>query len=118
VADSSAYCRERVVSLDQLESLSVLASACHVDVALDSDVERACRLTRCSTCRPCLDDTVLVLVVPVPLIFRSEVAVRQLLLRIFYRTALGAQLLSKSDSTCRADLNALAACNALLRIYL
>ena len=81
-------------------------------------MERACRLTRCCTCRPCLDDTVLILVVPVPLFLRPEVAVRQLLLRIFDLAMLGAELLSESDSACRADLNALAACYALVSIDL
>ena len=118
VADSAAYCRERVISLDELESCSVLASRSHVDVTLDSDMERACRLARCSTCRPCLDDTVLILVVPVPLIFRPYVVGRKLLLRIFDIAVLCAELLSESDSACRADLNALAACYALLSIYL
>ena len=116
VADSAADCRERVVSLDQFESSSVVASRCHVDVTLDSDMERACSLAWCCSCRPCLDDAVLVLVVPVPLIFRPEVAVRQLLLRIFDLAVLCAELLSESDCACRADLYALAACYALLSI--
>ena len=116
VADSAADCREWVISLDQLESISVLSSGCHVDVTLNSDMERACSLTWCSTCRPCLDDAVLILVVPVPLILRPEIAVRQFLLRIFDLTVLGAELLTESDSACRADLYTLTACYALFSI--
>ena len=118
MADSAAYCRERVVSLDKFKSFSVFASGCHIDVSLDGDVERACSLARCRTCRPCLDDAVLVLVVPVPLLFRPYTAFRQLALRIFDLAVLCAELLSESDSACRADLYALAAGYALLCVDL
>ena len=118
MADSAADCRERVVSLDQFKSSSVFASAGHIDIALDSYMERTCRFARSSTCRPCLDDAVFVLVIPVPLVLRPDVVGREFLLRILDLSALGAELLSESDSACRADLYALSAGYALLRIDL
>ena len=81
-------------------------------------MERACRLAWRGTCRPCLDDTVLVLVIPVPLLFRPYIIGREFLLRILDLAVLRAELLSESDSACRADLYALAACHALFRVYL
>ena len=118
VADSAAYCRERVVSLDQLEGFLIFASACHINVTLDSNVKRARSLTRCSTCRPCLDYAVLILVVPVPLILRPYIVARKFLFRVFDLAVLCAELLTESDSAGRADFYALAASYALLSIYL
>ena len=113
---SSANGRERIISFDQFKSVSVFTSRRHIDITLNSYVKGTCGLARCSSCRPCLDNTVLILVVPVPFLFRPEAAVRQLLLRVFNLSVFGAELLSESDRACRTYLYTLTARHALICI--
>ena len=117
-ADRAADRGERIVPLDELEGLAVLAVARHLDIALDRDVQRAGRLARRGSRRPGLDDAVFVLVVPVPLVLAPDGIVRQLALGILDLAVAGAQLLAKAHRACGAYLDALAAGHAVFGVHL
>ena len=67
-ADAAADCREGVILLDELERIGIAAVGCHLDVALDRDVSRACDLAGCGAGGPGLDRAVFVFVIFVPVI--------------------------------------------------
>ena len=117
-ADAAADCREGVILLDELERIGVAAVGCHLDVALDRDVSRACDLAGCGAGGPGLDRAVFVFVVLVPVILAPLGLVGKLVMRILDGAFLGAELLAEADGAGRAGLNTLAAGDALLGVGL
>ena len=117
-ADAAADCREGVILLDELESIGVAAVGCHLDVALNRDVSRACDLAGCGAGGPGLDRAVFVFVIFVPVILAPLGLVGKLVMRILDGAFLGAELLAEADGAGRAGLNTLAAGDALLGVGL
>ena len=115
-ADASADRRERVILLDELQSVGILAIRCHFDIALDGDVGRTCHLAGCRTGRPGLDGPVLIAVILVPLLFAPWRIVRELMTRILDGAVLRAQFLAKTNGAGRTCFNTLAAGYALFGI--
>ena len=115
VADAAADRRERVILLDELESVKVSALACHLDVALNGDVRRAGCLTGSGAALVAVF-LVVVFIVHIPHVLTPVVIIGQRLLGIHNGTVLGAELLAELCGACRTYLNALAAGNALFLI--
>ena len=118
MADRTADSRERVVTLDQFKRFAVFALACHLDIALDGDVQRTCRLTGSGTGRPGLDHAVFIFIVPVPSVFPPDMIIGKILLRILNLTMFCAQLLAEPDSAGRTYFHAFAAGDALFGVHL
>ena len=115
VADIAADGGEGVVLLDKLESVKISALFCKLDVALNCNVSGACGLAGCGA------GLVAVLsvvgdIVEVPLVLAPLETVGELLLGIADSTVLGAELLTELCSAGRADLNTLAAGNAVFTV--
>ncbi len=118
VTDTTADCRERVLSLDQLKSFIVAAFLGHLQVTLDGDVRRAGGLTGSGTGSIGLF-TVLVSVVRGPAIFEPDVIGGIVTEFIgLLGTVFAFQLLTEFDGTGRAILDAAAAGHAVLRVDL
>ena len=88
VADSSAYCRERILAFDQFQRLGVFAFCGFLQISLHGDMCRTCGLTRRRSRRVAVDP-VLVAVVFRPFVFAPFGSVRQLLFRVGLRTMFG-----------------------------
>ena len=107
-ADAAADCREGVILLDELESIGVAAVGCHLDVALNCDVSRACNLAGCGAGGPGLDRSVFVFVIFVPVILAPLGLVGKLVMRILDGPSLrrasgrgGRRRPGRSQLTCR-----------------
>ena len=116
VAYASAYCRERVLALDEFEGLGVLAFCRLLQVALNGYMRRAGRLAWRRTARVAVD-AVAVAVVLVPHVRAPLGGVRQHLLRVLLLSVLGAELLSELHGSGRAVLHASAAGDAFLLVH-
>ena len=115
IADAAADRRERVILLDELESVKVSALACHLDVALNGDVRRAGCLTGSGAALVAVF-LVVVFIVHIPHVLTPVVIIGQRLLGIYNRAVFSAELLAELCGACRTYLNALAAGNALFLI--
>ena len=93
VADTTADCGERIVLLDEFESLSVLALFCFADITLNCDVRRASRFAR----RFVAVDTVVIPVILIPLVRTPTEVVGKFVLGIFDFALLGAKFLTEFD---------------------
>ena len=115
VADAAADRRERVILLDELESIKISALACHFDITLNGDMCRASCLAGSGAALVAVF-LVVVLVVHVPHMLAPVVVIGQRLLGIYNRAVFGAELLAKLCRACRTYLNTLAAGTALFLI--
>ena len=116
VTDTTADCRERVLSLDELESLVIAAFLGHLQVTLDGDVRRAGRLTGSGTGLVALF-AVLVSVVRGPAIFEPDVIGGIVTEFIgLLGTVFALQLLTETDSAGRAVLDTAAAGDTVVRV--
>ena len=117
VAHAPADGRERILPLDELQRLGVLALGGLLQVALDGDVRRAGGLAG-RRAGVVAVDPVLVSVVLGPLVRAPLGRIRQFLLGIGLRTVLGAQLLAQLHRAGGAVFHAAAAGDAVLRVHL
>ncbi len=115
VADASAYGRERILALDQLQRFSIFSFRSLFQIALDGDVRRAGRLARRSAGRIAVD-AVPVAVVLIPLVRAPFGGVGQLLFRIGYGAVLRTKFLAEFHGTGRAVFHTPAAGHAAFRI--
>ena len=118
VTDTTADCRERVLSLDELESLVIAAFLGHLQVTLNGDVRRAGRLTGSGTGLVALF-AVGVSVVGVPAVLEPDVLCGILTEVIgLFGAVFALQFLAETDSAGRAVLDAAAAGDAVVRVDL
>ena len=113
----SADCRERILPLDEFQSLPVLALGSLLEIALNGDVGRTGSLARSSTCRIAVDAVV------VPVVFRPFVrspfgGIRKFHTRILDFPVGGAEFLSEFHGTCRAVFYAASAGHAVFLLHL
>ena len=109
----SANSRKRIILLNESQSLCILALSCQLQISLDSDMSRAGRLTRCSTCLMGLD-TVVISVIPIPVRLAPGLVCRKKMLGVLDLSAVFfAKLLSQRNSSCGAHFNAASAGYAL-----
>ena len=116
VADATAHRRERVLLLDERQRVAVASLRGHAQVALDRDVRGARDLARRGAGFVALD-AVVVLVVGIPVLLAPGVVVGKRLLGIGDAAVLGQELLAKLHGARGADLDAAAACHALLLVH-
>ena len=117
VADTSAHCRERILALDQFQSLRIFAFCRFLQIALHRDMRRTGRFTRRCAGRVAVD-AVLVAVVLVPLFRSPLLGIGKLLFGIGLLSMLGAEFLSQTDSSGGTVFHAAAASHAVRRIHL
>ena len=116
VADAAAHGGERILPLDQLQSLTVLALGRQLQIALYGDVGGTGGLAGGGAGVVAVDP-VLVPIVDGPLLRAPLHLVRQLLPGVFDKAVLGTQLLAQLHRAGGTVLHAAAAGHALLRLH-
>ena len=106
VADTAAYCGQRVFGLDKIQCFLVSSLCRHLQITLNRDVSRACHFTGRRTGRH--DILTVLTVIRVPCSFGNQV-IGQLGVFRSFQFALGAQFLSETQSVCRTGFDALCA---------
>ena len=117
IAHPSAHCREWILPLDKLQSLTIFSFRSFLQIALDGDVSRAGSLARRRTGRVAVD-TVAVTIVLVPFVFPPFHCIREFLTRICLRTLFGAEFLTEFHGSCWAILDTSSAGDAFRRFHL
>ena len=113
----SADRRQRVILLDQGKSFGVAALGGHLQISLDRNMGRTCRLA--GSCSGIIGlDPVRVAVIPVPVLLAPVLIARKQMLRVFHRAAvLLTELLTELYRARRTVLNASSAGDAVFGIH-